>query len=178
MKLRRRRSLTPRANWRDSHEPSEPLQGQPWSRAERSPKELDAHWGWRVLAGGVALLELVLLGWLWFGPALRVQSMDVTGAQHMTVGQVTKAAGLSDGVSIISVVSILGVFEEMSMPFSFIASTTIGLTFEPGTVPALDAFRPYFLANASAIWLLPALCTQTKRNESSTLAMVALQYPE
>jgi cell division protein FtsQ len=108
MKLRRRRSLTPRANWRDSHEPSEPLQGQPWSRAERSPKELDAHWGWRVLAGGVALLELVLLGWLWFGPALRVQSMDVTGAQHMTVGQVTKAAGLSDGMSIISVDGISG----------------------------------------------------------------------
>jgi cell division protein FtsQ len=108
MKLRRRRSLTPRANWRDSHEPSEPLQGQQWSRAERSPKEPDAHWGWRVLAGGVAMLELVLLGWLWFGPALRVQSMNVTGAQHMTVGQVTKAAGLSDGMSIISVDGISG----------------------------------------------------------------------
>jgi hypothetical protein len=34
--------------------------------------------------------------------------MDVTGAQHMTVSQVTKAAGLSDGVSIISVDGISG----------------------------------------------------------------------
>lgn len=108
MKLRRRRSLTPRANWRDSHEPAEPLEGQLWSRPDRSLKDPEVHWGWRVLAGGVAVLEVVLLGWLWFGPALRVRTMDVTGAQHMTVSQVTKAAGLSDGVSIISVDGISG----------------------------------------------------------------------
>ena len=103
MKLRRRRSPVPRANWRDSHEPAEPLEGQAWSRSERSHKEPDVYWAWRVLAGGVAVLEVALLVWLWFGPALRVQSVDVTGAQHMTASQVTKAAGLPDGASIISV---------------------------------------------------------------------------
>lgn len=87
MKFRRRRSLVPRASWRDGLEHTDP----------------EVRWAWRVLAGGVAVLELALLGWLWFGPALRVQSMDITGASHMTAGQVAKAAGLSDGVSIISV---------------------------------------------------------------------------
>ena len=40
-------------------------------------------------------------------------------------------------------------------------------------VPALAAFRPRLFAKASAIWLLPALWTQTKRKEPSGLAMVA-----
>jgi len=43
---------------------------------------------------------------------------------------------------------------------------------------ALTAFRPRFFAKASAIWLLPALWTQTKRNEPSSWAMVAPQHLE
>ncbi len=108
MKFRRRRSLIPRVNWRDSLEHTEPLRGQLWTRSERALREPDVHWAWRVLAGGVAVLEIALLGWLWFGPALRVQSMEIAGAHHMSVSQVAKAAGLSDGVSIISVDGVSG----------------------------------------------------------------------
>jgi len=108
MKFRRRRSLVPRLNWRDGLEHTEPLRGQVWTRSERALREPDVHWAWRVLAGGLAILEVALLGWLWFGPALRVQTMDVAGAKRMTASQVAKAAGLSDGVSIISVDGISG----------------------------------------------------------------------
>jgi cell division protein FtsQ len=108
MKFRRRRSLVPRVNWREALEHTEPLRGQVWTRSERALRDPEVHWGWRVLAGGIAILEIALLGWLWFGPALRVQSMEITGARHMTAGQVTKAAGLADGVSIISVDGISG----------------------------------------------------------------------
>lgn len=108
MKFRRRRSLLPRVNWRDSLEHTEPLRGQLWTRSERALREPDVHWTWRVLAGGVAVLEVALLGWLWFGPALRVQSMEIAGAHHMSANQVAKAAGLSDGVSIISVDGVSG----------------------------------------------------------------------
>jgi POTRA domain-containing FtsQ-type protein len=98
----------PRVNWREALEHTEPLRGQVWTRSERALRDPEVHLGWRVLAGGIAILEIALLGWLWFGPALRVQSMDITGARHMTAGQVAKAAGLSDGVSIISVDGISG----------------------------------------------------------------------
>ena len=64
---------------------------------------------------------------------------------------------------IISLVSILGEFVPISIPLSLMASTTTGFTLEEGTVPALEAFRPRFLANASAIWLLPAFSTHTNR---------------
>lgn len=108
MKFRRRRSLIPRVNWRDSLEHTEPLRGQLWTRSERSLREPDVHWAWRVLAAGVAVLEVALLGWLWFGPVLRVQSMEIAGTHHLTASQVAKAVGLSDGVSIISIDGISG----------------------------------------------------------------------
>ncbi len=108
MKFRRRRSLLPRVNWRDSLEHTEPLRGQLWTRSERALREPDVHLAWRVLAGGAALLEVALLGWLWFGPALRVQSMEIAGAHHMSASQVMKAAGLSDGVSIIAIDGVSG----------------------------------------------------------------------
>jgi hypothetical protein len=61
------------------------------------------HWGWRALAVAAAGVETVLLGWLWFGPALSVQTVDVVGAHHMTASQVAQAAGFGPGVSVISV---------------------------------------------------------------------------
>ncbi len=131
MKYRRRRSLIPRVNWRDTLEHTEPLRGQVWTRSERSLREPDVHWGRRVLAGGVAILEVGLLGWMWFGPALRVQTMEITGAQHMSVSQVTKEAGLSDGVSIISVDGISG--RERLLNQVWVRSATVQPRF-PGTV--------------------------------------------
>jgi hypothetical protein len=66
---------------------------------------------------------------------------------------------------IISLVSIFGVLDPISIPFSFMAWTTTALTFEEGTVPALEALIPRFLAKASAIWLLPAFSTHTNNIE-------------
>jgi hypothetical protein len=103
MKFRRRRSLLPRLNWRDSFEQTAPLKGQVWTRSERALREPDVHWAWRSLAAGIAVLETALLGWLWFGPALKVQSVEVVGAHHLSVSKVAHAAGLADGASIISV---------------------------------------------------------------------------
>src|SRR5712692_3600442 len=64
---------------------------------------------------------------------------------------------------IMSAVSILDDFRERSIPRSFIASITTGLTRLEGTVPALAAFSPIFSANAWAIWLRPAFSTQTNK---------------
>jgi cell division septal protein FtsQ len=103
MRFRRRRSLRSRLEWRRGLEQSEPLKGQLWTRSEESLREPDVHWAWRGLAGAVAIAEAALLAWLWFGPPLTVQTIDVQGAQHMTRTQVARAAGLSDGTSVLAV---------------------------------------------------------------------------
>lgn len=61
------------------------------------------HWAWRGLAATAAVAECVLLGWLWFGSALSVQTMEVDGVQHMTRSQVARAAGLAYGASVLSI---------------------------------------------------------------------------
>ena len=103
MKVRRRRSLLPRAAWRRDLEASEPLKGQLWTRSEKSLREPDVHWARRAVAMGVAVALAALLGWLWFGPALSVRTVEVTGAQHLTSDQVAQAAGLASGASVLSV---------------------------------------------------------------------------
>lgn len=102
MRFRRRRSLFS-SRPRRGLEKSEPLKGQLWTRSEQALREPDVHWAWRGLAAGVAVLETALLAYLWFGPMLAVQSIDVQGAQHMTRAQVARAAGLVDGASVLSV---------------------------------------------------------------------------
>lgn len=103
MKFRRRRSLLPRAAWRRDLEASEPLKGQLWTRSEKSLREPDVHWARRAVAMGVAVVLSALLGWLWFGPALSVRSVEVTGAEHLTSDQVAQLAGLEGGASVLSV---------------------------------------------------------------------------
>lgn len=103
MKFRRRRSLMPRVDWRGGLEHTEPLKGQLWTRSEQALREPDVHWAWRVLAVGAAAAECVLLASLWFGPALAVQNIDVVGAQHLTRAEVARAAGLTEGASVLSV---------------------------------------------------------------------------
>ena len=93
----------PRISWRRGLEASEPLKGQLWTRSERALKEPDVHWSRRALALTAAVAECALLGWLWFGPALAIRTVNVTGAQHLTSAQVAAAAGLSDGASVLSV---------------------------------------------------------------------------
>lgn len=103
MKFRRRRSLMPRVDWRGGLEHTEPLKGQLWTRSEQALREPDVHLAWRGLAVGAAVAEVALLAWLWFGPALAIQTIDVVGAQHMTRAQVARAAGLAEGASVLSV---------------------------------------------------------------------------
>jgi cell division septal protein FtsQ len=103
MKFRRRRSLMPRIDWRGGLEHTEPLKGQLWTRSEQALREPDVGWTWRGLAVGAAVAEVALLAWLWFGPPLAVQTIDVVGAQHMTRAQVARAAGLAEGASVLSV---------------------------------------------------------------------------
>ncbi len=66
-------------------------------------REPDVHWSRRAIAGLVAVLEAALLGWLWFGPALAVHSIDVVGARHMTTAQIAHAAGLQGDGSVLSI---------------------------------------------------------------------------
>ena len=103
MRFRRRSSVLPRAPWPNGLERTEPLRGQLWTRSERSLREPDVHWSRRAIAGLAAVLEAMLLGWLWFGPALSLHSVDVVGAHHLSAGQVAQVAGLPANASIISV---------------------------------------------------------------------------
>ncbi len=102
MKFRRRRSLFSARRRRDL-EQSEPLKGQLWTRSEQSLREPGVHWAWRGSAAVAAIAECALLGWLWFGPALSVQTVAVEGTQQMTSSQVARAAGLGGGTSVLSV---------------------------------------------------------------------------
>lgn len=103
MRQRRKRSLVPDFLRRDRLESSEPLKGQLWTRSERALQPPPVHWAWRGLAAAVAVIEVGLLVWLWFGPALAVTSVHVTGAHHLSAAQVERAAGLDGGASVIAV---------------------------------------------------------------------------
>ena len=103
MKMRRRSSRLPHFNWRKTIDASEPLKGQLWTRSEKALAEPDVHWSRRVIAGGVAVLELAMLAWLFFGPALAIHNVRVSGAQHLTPAQVLAAAGLDSNGSVLAV---------------------------------------------------------------------------
>ena len=103
MRFRRRSSVLPRAPWPDGLERTEPLKGQLWTRSERALREPDVHWSRRAVAGLAAVIEAMLLGWLWFGPALAVHTVEVVGARHLTPSQVAQAAGVAGNASIISI---------------------------------------------------------------------------
>jgi POTRA domain, FtsQ-type len=103
MRLRRRRSLRPRINWRQEIESKDQVKGHLWTRSERSLRPPDVPWPLRALAVAAAVTECAVLVWLWYGPALAVRNVDVVGAQHLTSAQVLAAAGLVDGASVLSV---------------------------------------------------------------------------
>ena len=103
MRFRRRSSVLPRAPWPQGLERTEPLRGQLWTRSESALREPDVHWAWRGLSTVAAALEIGLLVWLWFGPALSVHSVQVTGARHLTRSEVAQFVGLQQGSSVLSV---------------------------------------------------------------------------
>ncbi len=103
MRFRRRRSRLPRIGRRPSPEDAAPLKGQVWTRSERALREPDVHPLRRAVAAMVAVAECTLLGWLWFGPALAVRSVDISGEHHLTRAQVEAAAGLQGSGSVLAV---------------------------------------------------------------------------
>jgi len=103
VKFRRRRSLLPRLPRRVSEEDAEPLKGQVWTRSEKALREPDVHWLRKAIAVTVAAAEVGLLGWLWFGPAMAIKTVQVYGAQHLTAAQVAAIAGLDQGASVFTV---------------------------------------------------------------------------
>ena len=103
MRFRRRASVLPRAPWPQGLERTEPLRGQLWTRSEAAVREPDVHWARRGLAVLVALGEIALLAWLWFGPALALHSVQITGTRHLSAADVARYAGLQEGSSVLSV---------------------------------------------------------------------------
>jgi cell division septal protein FtsQ len=93
----------PRIGRRPSPEEAVPLKGQLWTRSERALKEPDVHPLRRAIAVGVAVAECAVLGWLWFGPALAIKSVEISGAHHLTAAQVASALGLDSNRSILAV---------------------------------------------------------------------------
>jgi hypothetical protein len=86
-----------------SPEDAAPLKGQLWTRSERNLTEPDVHPLRRVIAATVAVAECALLGWLWFGPAMAVKSVDISGAHHLTPAQVAATAGVNGNGSVLAV---------------------------------------------------------------------------
>lgn len=85
---------------------TEPLRGQLWPRAVKPPTTPQPPWTRRVVAALCAVLEALVLGWLWFGPALSVHSVEVVGSRHLTASQLAHAAGLDANASIVSIDSV------------------------------------------------------------------------
>src|SRR5260370_10452716 len=93
MRFRRRRSLLPRIGRRPSPEEAAPLKGQLWTRSESNLREPDVHPMRRIIAAAVAAGECALLGWLWLGPRMAVESGGISRAPHLTSAQVASGAG-------------------------------------------------------------------------------------
>ena len=103
MTSRRRSSLLPRAPWPNGIERTEPLRGQLWTRSERSLRPPDAPLWRRGLAVVGAIVATSLLGWLWFGPALGVRSVEISGSRHLSASEIASAAGITVNGSVISI---------------------------------------------------------------------------
>src|SRR3990170_2312607 len=84
----------------------------------------------------------------------------------------------TSAASTASVSSFFGTSAETSIPSSAIAATTEGLSSAAGALPAERTRtrpRAWCSSRAAAIWLRPALCTQT--NRTSGTALIATEYP-
>jgi cell division protein FtsQ len=165
MRFRRRSSMLPRAPWPNGLERTEPLRGQLWTRSEKAVREPDVPWTRRVIATLVAGLEVGLLGWLWFGPALAVRTVDVVGARHLSAAQVAQAAGLRGNTSLLSVDAVSA--QQRLLDQVWVRTATVQPQF-PGTVTVqLSEWQPVaayhagpstklFLLSSQAIVLGPA----------------------
>ena len=96
MKFRRRSSVLPRAPWPNGLERTEPLRGQLWTRSERALREPDVHWARKVIAAAAAGIEIAVLVYLWFGPALTLHKLLVN-LRHFGDRYVPRIEAVLDG---------------------------------------------------------------------------------
>jgi POTRA domain-containing FtsQ-type protein len=155
MRFRRRASPLPRAPWPSGLERTEPLRGQVWTRSEKALREPDVPWTRRVIATLVAGLEVALLGWLWFGPALAVRTVDVVGARHLSAAQVAQAAGLHGSASILSIDAVSA--QQHLLDQVWVRTATVQPQF-PGTVAVqVSEWQPvaaYHAGSSAKLFLL------------------------
>jgi cell division protein FtsQ len=159
MRFRRRAasraSMLPRAPWPNGLERTEPLRGQLWTRPEKEVREPDVPWTRRVIATLIAVLEAGLLGWLWFGPALAVHTVDVVGARHLSAAQVALAAGVQGNSSVLSVDAVSA--QQRLLDQVWVRTATVQPHF-PGTVTVqLSEWQPvaaYHAGPSTKLFLL------------------------
>ena len=181
MRFRRRaaaRSSTlPRAPWPNGLERTEPLRGRLWTRPEKSVREPDVPWTRRVIATLVAGLEAALLGWLWFGPALAIHTVDVVGAGHLTTGQVAQAAGLQGSSSLLSVDAVSA--QQHLLDQVWVRTATVQPQF-PGTVTVqVSEWQPvaaYHAGSSAKLFLLSSQAVVLGPTPSSA-GLVTVQGP-
>ena len=177
MRFRRRSSTLPRAPWLNRLERTEPLRGQLWTRSEKSVREPDVPWTRRVIATLVAGLEAALLGWLWFGPALAVRTVDVVGARHMSAAQVAQAAGLQGNGSLLSVDAVSA--QQHLLDQVWVRTATVQPQF-PGTVTVqVSEWQPvavYHAGLSSKLFLLSSQAIVLGPTPS-TAGLVVVQGP-
>jgi cell division septal protein FtsQ len=105
--MRRRRSArSSRPDWRSIHERRHPLAGPSWFWGNPGParREVDGGRRWRrVLAAGVGVLEIALIGALLLGPLFKVRDVGVRGTHSLSSDQVLALAGLGSSGSIFAV---------------------------------------------------------------------------
>jgi len=177
MRFRRRSSTLPRAPWLNRLERTEPLRGQLWTRSEKSVREPDVPWTRRVIATLVAGLEAALLGWLWFGPALAVRTVDVVGARHMSAAQVAEAAGVQGNGSLLSVDAVSA--QQHLLEQVWVRTATVQPQF-PGTVTVqVSEWQPvavYHAGLSSKLFLLSSQAIVLGPTPS-TAGLVVVQGP-
>jgi cell division septal protein FtsQ len=181
MKFRRRAaargSTLPRAPWPDGLERTEPLRGRLWTRPEKSVREQGVRWTRRVIATLVAGLEAALLGWLWFGPALAVHSVDVVGARHLSAAQIAQAASLQGSASILSVDAVSA--RQHLLDQVWVRTATVQPQF-PGTVTVqVSEWQPvaaYHTGASSKLFLLSSQAVVLGATPSAA-GLVVVQGP-
>ena len=176
MRFRRRSSTLPRAPWPHGLERTEPLRGQLWTRSEKAVREPDVPWTRRVIATLVAGLEVALLSWLWFGPALAVRTVDVSGARHLSAAQVSEAAGLRGG-SILSIDSVSA--QQHLLDQVWVRTATVQPQF-PGTVAVqVSEWQPVAVFHAGPSTKLFLLSSQAVvlGSTATSAGLVVIQGP-
>lgn len=177
MKFRRRRPLLGKRSPRELDN-TRPLKGQVWTRSERALKDPDVHWARRAISVVVAAAEAALFGWLLFGPLLGVNTVRVSGQQHLSAAQVESSAGIVEGRSVLLVDGQQGQARLLGQTWVRTATVTPQLT---GTVAVtLSEWQPVAAYHAGARGKLMLLSNQAAvlGPAASAGTLVTVQGPE